>query len=425
MKKLLLLLIPLLLIGAAYPPSGGRVTIGSFTASTVTNATQIDQVLSSSGSTTTPLIIVASYGYVSNAFLANLIISNSTPLPNLGYIMEFDDGVNLGLTGSAHLPVYFNNIYVYPLATNGVTITTMGILSGQRVFGSGSYIGGAALGLETRATIGQFYSTTIECTNAGASSETFTYAANDDCTNVFNDCTFIARNGVSDNQNIIQWVRSETIYNKCSFNISGPSGSVNTVLNLAETPSRGIFNHCTFNLAYTNSPVMAQLVSFVQDSGTVEFNDCYVFPPTNGVIIDNSSFTGTKITIRDGNIVPSNIKTINANVTFINSGISQLSANVPVGFNPDPTLSYNQRFVTNITAGVVKLNALTNVPSAWFDFTCELTNSHGSGGPFAIVFPPNVRTNIAGTVQQLTNQTYVRFSGVGGQYTNGFSQPQQ
>lgn len=109
------------------------------------------------------------------------------------------------------------------------------------------------------------------------------------------------------------------------------------------------------------------------------------------------------------------------------SGFFHQTNHATVGFNPDPTYPAMEYFPTNITSGIVLLNALTNVDvtgTKWFDFTCVITNSHGSGGPFAIVLPANVRTNIAGTVLQLTNMTYVRFSGIGGLFTNGFGQPQ-
>jgi len=124
------------------------------------------------------------------------------------------------------------------------------------------------------------------------------------------------------------------------------------------------------------------------------------------------------------------------NVILVNSNLSvggtltapfDYTNHANVAFNPDPTRGRMNYFPTNITAGVVLINALTNMDTTgtrWFDFTCVLTNSHGSGGPFAVVLPANVHTNMAGTVQQLTNVTYVRFSGIGGVFTNGKVEPQ-
>ncbi len=109
------------------------------------------------------------------------------------------------------------------------------------------------------------------------------------------------------------------------------------------------------------------------------------------------------------------------------AGIQTATNHANVAFNPDPSRGQMNYFPTNITSGIVLLNALTNLDvsgTKWFDFLCVLTNSHGSGGPFAVVLPTNVHTNIAGTVQQLTNVSYVRFSGIGGVFTNGKVEPQ-
>jgi len=151
------------------------------------------------------------------------------------------------------------------------------------------------------------------------------------------------------------------------------------------------------------------LLIFLAGAVTLLLLGATFFPPqitTGGVnVFSNQNFFNTN-TIQTGTFYRTNIAT--------------------VGFNPDATWQMNY-FPTNITAGVVLLNALTNMDTTgtkWFDFFAVITNSHGSGGPFAIVLPANVHTNITGTVLQLTNVTYVRFSGIGGVFTNGFGQPQ-
>lgn len=101
---------------------------------------------------------------------------------------------------------------------------------------------------------------------------------------------------------------------------------------------------------------------------------------------------------------------------------------VPVGVNPDAdvrTNKYFQYFTTNNTPVVI--NALTNVDvtgTKFFDFYFVISNSSSPHAEGAIILPNNVHTNIAGSVQRVTNITYVRFSGIGGLWTNGFSQPQ-
>lgn len=240
----------------------------------------------------------------SNAILSQLIITNNVPIPTGGNPVTL---VNIGTAGGPNdnnspSIVRMDNVYLKSTTTGGGPDTTLALFSGADCFLDNVHVIGESSAVDTRGVRVVGNNCIFETTTDGS----IAYLANDDATNYWSNSRFIGFGAGGGSSCNIQWVRSKCTYNYCFFGMDGLSGDV--VLHLSEDPSVGIYNSCIFDLAYNNASHICDLIGFDSDGYMIELNNCFIIPPTNGVVVDNTVGANHTITVRGGNILPSNFK---------------------------------------------------------------------------------------------------------------------
>lgn len=241
---------------------------------------------------------------VSNVWLQDLWLTNVSPAANMAVLG------NMGIGGSG-------TSNAYPIFIRNLRVQTPSIAA---LFDFSKFAPGPP-SIDVRDSIFEGGNEAFEVWGAHtlidgcrltASSHGFTeaFVANDASTNTLRNCVIEAFSNTNANGNTcaVLFQASWSEFDSCLFRVDKTTNApgVDCAVTFVEDQVTGIFNDCFFQLSpngFGTAPLC--LVNPSTTSGKLEFNNCFYWPQTNGVVVDNNN-ASVFITVRGGNLKRSN-----------------------------------------------------------------------------------------------------------------------
>lgn len=246
---------------------------------------------------------------VTNALLQDLWITNISSADNVMILGDMNPGSQSVTNG---YPIYIRNCVV-----QAPSIAALFKFSPQRP-GPGtldirdSILEGQAQSLEVWGLHTYIYNCKLSVPHAHDSTENYASALtmNDSSTNIISSCVIeaLGKTNGGGNTGLVLFQSSWSQFDGCVFRVDGTGGSDWAVV-FSEDNVNAIFNACSFQLSpYGAMSKLCHVDPTTGNpgtSGSLEFNNCFYWPLTNGVIVDNNNVQ-VSLTVRGGNLKRSN-----------------------------------------------------------------------------------------------------------------------
>ena len=173
------------------------------------------------------------------------------------------------------------------------------------------------------------------------------FEANDYSVNHFDNCTFNYGGSPVESAGVVFFLGSHSDFNNCRF-ICTSNNAPRYALIAGENFMQAQFNNCTFNL---NGGLLMTQYQAEPVNGNVIFNNCFLDPYTNGVVVETFSLTeAVPITVIGGNLKPSNFDRPSL-VTFIAAPPTGLASYLAANFTSSSATLGNTALSVNVIAG--------------------------------------------------------------------------